>query len=235
MRSKISLFIQVVIFGLIAFQLSSCKKCEPYIKSSILPETQKEFISQNLGDTLNFVDENKKQYYLVCTLKALRGNGGGSYGHANPCDDSSISWEFIQANFSGNLISDKGDSIKLHTFVGGQPTETDPDIGFPACGYFGLNQLKLKFQAKDRSQWAVGFTDESVSPKLGNFHYSLQKSLNGKVFQEVNAQSISKPGIETTCTSKVIPEVGIDSIYYSKQYGLIRYTTVGGKKYQRIL
>jgi|SRR5688572_5442943 len=230
-------FYVVFLTALIAIPvlMSSCKKCEPYSSSSTLAEDQQTFIPNNLGDTLEFIDNKGAAHFMVCNFKQLRNNGFSSYGHNNPCDDSYGSWQYLRADFISDLTFDSGETVSLQILIGGTPNY-DATFDGSNCNLIqGRNQFFLRFGSDSAAQWLKGFTELNGFPTIRNFRLINQLNLNGKPFQSINVQSIEKPGSETECPAKKISAIGIDSVYYSPSFGLIRFTTVGGKKYQRVL
>jgi hypothetical protein len=226
---SLNLLIAFIIF------LSSCKKCEPYRSSSTMPEEAKAFIPDKKGDTLHFKDFNGKNFLLICNSNSIRPTGYSSTGHNNECDDSYMSWEYLQADYTSNLICDNGEQLNLMLRFG-DPPGYDPAFGSDNCSLrTGRSPFYFKFNSSNLAQGAKGFSESNNDPAFRNFAFRSVISLNGKQFQNVNFQSIEHPGPETICQVPKTPALGIDSIYYSVQYGLIRLTTVSGKKYQRVL
>src|SRR5438552_1320983 len=99
--------------------MSSCKKCGPERIEYKIPENQKAFSNFEVGDSLKFKDELGSAYYLVCSAKNLKYNGSSFTGNANPCEDNTTSWEYLQTNFRGNLLTDNKDTISLSLVIGG--------------------------------------------------------------------------------------------------------------------
>jgi hypothetical protein len=225
---------QLLVVMLIANLISGCNKCEPYRSSGNLSESTKALIPNNMGDTLKFTDGTGKRYFLHCTAKVVKSNGYSNTGHSQPCDDMFISWEYLQADFSGNLLSDKGDSINFRVIYG-EPHYDETYIINSCNSNQGGSPYRLKFSSSNATQWLDGYLQDVNSPRIKNYLFKQQITLNGRQFQNVNIQSVSNPGPETTCPATNAPLVAIDSVYYNIQYGLIRLTTVGGKKYQRVL
>src|SRR5687768_1568096 len=106
-------FYGVLLTALIAIPvlLSSCKKCEPYRSSSTMLEEAKAFIPDKKGDTLHFTDVNGENFSLICNSNSVKSTGYSSTGHNNECDDSYMSWEYLQADYTGNLICDNGEQL----------------------------------------------------------------------------------------------------------------------------
>ena len=221
----------------------SCKKddCEPQ-KKPLLTEKEKSFIPNQPGDTLHFQDETGKRYFLTCKSKTLLPVTYIPEGHENSaCKSIYETWDKLTARFEGNVVNDQNNALTLETRIEGGYDLRDPEMA-PACNPEYKASFYLIFGSSANptglKQIYWGRTQETLLPIIINFGFKQEITLNGRPFQKVNMTSIAsgcasyKP---YTFGGYINSPQGLDSVYYSGQHGLIRLTTVGGKKYQRVL
>ena len=233
--------VALLFFLLSGYLLQGCQKdCDPTSKP-LLTEKEKSFFPNQPGDTLYFKDESGKKCFLVCKSKNMEPHTYIPTGHENTtCKSIYETWDRLTAKFEGNVLTDYGDPLFLETRLEGGFDPNDPGIQLPCQSdykssvyfFFNLNRPKTY------EQIYLGKTDADLFPILINFNFIPEITLGGQQFRKLNATSISSDcGSYKPFTSGGIinSPLGLDSIYYSAQYGLIRLTTVGGKKYQRVL
>ena len=232
-------FVAILITGSL---LSSCNgndDCDPQ-KKPLLTESEKAIIPNQPGDTLHFQDNAGQKYYLVCKTKGLSPVTYIPEGHENtPCQSIYETWDKLTATFEGNLVNDHNSKIFLEASIEGGENPNDPEIARP-CKSDYKSSFYLIFedeQPETLEQIYLAKTDESLVPVLVNFNFIPEITFRGQQFQKLNAASISDTcaSVEPFTWMFIDSPLGLDSVYYSAQHGLVRLTTVGGKKYQRIL
>ena len=228
---------------LIATSLMACNRygedCDPQ-QRPLLTENEKNFIPNQPGDTLHFKDGSGKRFFLVCKTKILTPFTYIPEGHENtPCKSIYQTWDRLTATYEGNLLTDNGNPLFLETRIEGGHDPYDPGIFIPCKSDFKSSfYLFFKLsQPNTFEQVYLGKTDESLFPVMINFNFIPEKTLGGRKYQKINVTSTSN-----ACSSyepfylglgSINSPLGLDSIYYTAQEGLIRLTTIGGQKYQR--
>jgi hypothetical protein len=228
------------LFLIIGF-LISCKEETEAVNRPLLTEGEKAFIPNQPGDTLYFKDETGKNFFLVCKEKALAPVSYVLSGHSAPVGETK--WDKLTAHFEGNILNDYDQNLSLETRIEGGDNPTDPNIARPCssdhkCPFYLIFKVPQNPKKGTFDQIYLGKTDENFYPVIVYFNFIPEITLNGQQFQKLNTASISD-----NCSSFkpfsfggfIDSPLGLDSVYYSAQYGLIRLTTVGGKKYQRVL
>lgn len=231
---KLTTIVAVISSILSVCFLFGCDKCDGPQKTVDPPLTEKEKTIGlgQIGDSIFFRDLAGKRYYAVCTNKALDKGWYGQSGHIRPCEDWSVEWQKYSETYFSNLLEDNSAHLEYSAILSGGldggefPNYPKTDNCSRKTGkYFYLNINDVTF---------YGFTDHETMPRIHNFNFRSSLKLDGKLFQNVNYNSVN-PNLETNCPSPVKGNSTIDSVYFSAQYGLIRLTTIGGKKYQRVL
>ncbi|MFC5269383.1 hypothetical protein [Adhaeribacter terreus] len=237
MRNYALYFSKIILLLVFGVALSSCEeKCGPTL-NPLLTETEKAFIANQPGDTLHFEDNAGEKYYMVCKNKTLAASGFSHTGHNNPCEDTDVRWDKLVAEFEGNILNDQNQPISLRIKIEGGYQPYDPgglELN-PACNSNYKCFFYLIFNNSEKGlyqpQTFWGRTEGSLFPVIINYGFKSEIMLGGQKFQKINTNSIAN---KCSGETSLVP-AGLDSVYYSTQYGLIRLTTVGGKKYQRVL
>jgi hypothetical protein len=169
---------------------------------------------------------------MVCTKKELTSDSFGHSGHIRPRDDWSVSWEKYTISYFSNLLEDNNANITYSAIISGGLNGGE-SLNYPKTDSCSRKPGK-HFYLKINSFTFYGTTDHETLPRIHNFNFRSSLKLDGRLFQNVNFSSVT-PNSETNCPAPVKYNSTIDSIYYTTQYGLVRLTTIGGKKYQRVL
>lgn len=237
MKRFISYNLQLIIV-LVGCLMNGCgeENIEP-VNLSQLTEGEKAFIPNQPGDTLHFRDENGKKFFLICKDKALEPVSYVLPGHTAPLGETK--WDKLTAQFESNIVTDQNSKLSLETRIEGGENPTDPNVARPCnsdykCSFYLIFKDE---QSATLEQIFLGKTDESLVPILVNFNFIPQITFKGQQFHKLNTASISDncSSVKPFAGGWINSPLGLDSVYYSAQYGLVRLTTVGGKKYQRVL
>lgn len=233
-------FFAVLMAGALISSCNGSDDCDPR-KKPLLTEKEQAVIPNQPGDTLHFLENAGQKYFLVCRNKDLTPVTYIPAGHENtPCQSIYETWDKLTARFEGNLVNDHNALLSLEARIEGGENPNDPEIARPCksdykCSFYLIFNDD---QPLTLEQIYLGKTDESLVPVLVNFNSIPQITLGGQQFQKLNAASISdncaSPKPFSMGSFNPSP-LGLDSVYYSAQHGLIRLTTTAGKKYQRVL
>ncbi|MBK0401760.1 hypothetical protein I5M27_02110 [Adhaeribacter sp. BT258] len=233
--------LQVMILLFIGNILGGCLRqdCDPQ-KKPLLSVTERSFIPNQPGDSLHFLDDAGNKYFLVCKNKEISPVTYVPLGHENtPCESIYETWDKVTAHFEGNITNDQNQPISLEARIESGDNPNDPEFNRPCksnykCSFYLFFKISQQF---NNEQIYLGKTEESLYPIIGNFNFIPQISFNGQQFHKLNTASISD-----RCSSykpyqggSINSPLGLDSVYYSAVHGLVRLTTVSGKKYQRVL
>src|SRR5690606_16522746 len=100
---------QITLLLIISLLLISCQEdCEPEYFSYPVTESQRNFIQDQVNDTIKFKDSSGLEYFLICKSIKSNWNGGSSIGTLNnPCEESSTSWENMESEYKGAFFNDQ--------------------------------------------------------------------------------------------------------------------------------